>query len=149
MGLEVRSNSITYNSCISACEKGQAWQQAMILLSQMPQSTIVADTITYNTTTSACAGAVQWQLALFMLKSMAPGTVSRSSVTFNAALRACERRSLWRTSLELLSALRLHKVRGDEETRRCILSTWDRSGIHSLDSRPCIGRAGSCLWPPL
>merc|ERR1719359_2313321 len=50
----MKPNVITYNSTISACEKGQEWIMAMTLLREMQQWHMKPDVITYSSSISAC-----------------------------------------------------------------------------------------------
>ena len=55
---------ITYSAAISACEKGQKWQQALGLLAETRSVSVLPNVITYNTAISACEKGEQWQQAL-------------------------------------------------------------------------------------
>ena len=55
---------ITYSAAISACEKGQQWEEALRLLGEMKKKDITPNVITYNTTISACEKGGQWVEAL-------------------------------------------------------------------------------------
>ena len=61
---------ISYNSAISACEKGQQWKQALSQLLEMwtPQRT--PDVINYNSAISACEKGQQSEQALSLLLEM-------------------------------------------------------------------------------
>jgi pentatricopeptide repeat protein len=61
---------IPYRAAISACEKGEQWQQAFGLLAVMQQSVLVPGVIAYNAAISACEKSEQWQQALGVLAVM-------------------------------------------------------------------------------
>ena len=65
-GEGVQRHTITYSAAISACVKGEQWQQALDLLERMPGEGLERNTITYNAAISACAnGEKQLALDLF------------------------------------------------------------------------------------
>ena len=45
---------ISYSATISACEKGERWEQALSLLPEVRRSWLGPDVISYNAATSAC-----------------------------------------------------------------------------------------------
>ena len=51
---QLEPDVISYNSAISACEKGQQWQQALMLFSEMGQQHVVPNVVTHNAAISAC-----------------------------------------------------------------------------------------------
>ena len=87
-----------YNAAISACEKGEQWQQALDLFVAEQRVELLPDVITCNTSI-ACEKREQWQQALGLLGSpdVFPNSVTRSpdvfpnSVTNSAAISACEK----------------------------------------------------------
>ena len=60
---------ISYNSTISACEKGQQWEQAVSLLPEMRSYWLEPDVISYSSLISACEKGKQWEQALGLLIS--------------------------------------------------------------------------------
>ena len=53
-GGRVQRDTITYNSAISACEKGEQWQQALELFERMRGECVQRNTCTYSAAISAC-----------------------------------------------------------------------------------------------
>ena len=52
---QLEPNAVSYIATISACEKGQQWQQTSINLSQeMWRSQLESDVVGFNVATSAC-----------------------------------------------------------------------------------------------
>ena len=78
-----------YNAAISACEKGEQWQQALDLFVAEQRVELLPDVITCNTSI-ACEKREQWQQALGLLGSL---DVFPNSVTYSAAISACEKGS--------------------------------------------------------
>ena len=52
--LLARGDVISYNSAISACEKGQQWKQALSLLPEVRSSSLAANVVSYKSASSAC-----------------------------------------------------------------------------------------------
>ncbi|CAK0789332.1 unnamed protein product [Prorocentrum cordatum] len=62
---------ISYNAGMSACEKGEQWQRALSLLSEMIEAKSEPDVIiSYSAGISACEKGEQWQRALSLLSEM-------------------------------------------------------------------------------
>ena len=73
------------SAAISACEKGQQWQQALSLLAVMHQTFALPEVTSYSAVISACEKDQRWQQALGLLELMLqtrvlPGVISCSSV---------------------------------------------------------------------
>ncbi|CAK0874044.1 unnamed protein product [Prorocentrum cordatum] len=61
---------LSYSVGISACEKGEQWQLALALLSEMWEAKLEPDVISCNAGISACVKGEQWQRALALLSEM-------------------------------------------------------------------------------
>ncbi|CAK0829746.1 unnamed protein product [Prorocentrum cordatum] len=61
---------ICYNARISVCEKGEQWQRALSLFSEMWQARLEPDVISYSASIRACEAGGQWAKALDLLESM-------------------------------------------------------------------------------
>ena len=59
---------ISFSAAISACEKGQQWEQALELLETMLLLGVRANIITFNAVLSALEKAGKWHLALDFLE---------------------------------------------------------------------------------
>ena len=71
-------DTITCNAAISACEKGEQWQQALELFERMWCESVKRDTITYNSAISAYEKSGQWQQALELFERMWCESVKRA-----------------------------------------------------------------------
>ena len=60
---------ISFSACISACEKGKQWEQALELLETMPRLQVEANIITFNAVLSALEKAALWRVALDFLEA--------------------------------------------------------------------------------
>ena len=69
----IPQNTITYNAAIQACERGDAWREAIRLFERMREAGVQQDTITYNAVVRACERAGQWELAFDFMKQMELG----------------------------------------------------------------------------
>ena len=84
------STLVSYNAGISACEKGEQWQRALALLSEVWEAKLEPDVISYNAGISACEKGEQWQRALALLSEMWEAKLEPDVVlpTLQATLRA-------------------------------------------------------------
>ncbi|CAK9105886.1 unnamed protein product [Durusdinium trenchii] len=93
---------VTWNSAISACDKGQQWHIALVLLDEMKQTDIKADVVSYNTAMSACCRSHNWILGMELLDKMRWTRLEMDRVTLNIAVAACETATLWLVALRML-----------------------------------------------
>ena len=70
MTYSVQRNTITYNAAISACGKGEQWQQALHLSKRLPGEGVEQHSITYNTAINTCEKSEKWQQGLCLLERM-------------------------------------------------------------------------------
>ncbi|CAK0866989.1 unnamed protein product, partial [Prorocentrum cordatum] len=68
--LEPNATGLSYNAGISACEKGEKWQQALSLLREMRAARSEPNVVSYSAGVSACEKGEQWQRALSLLSEM-------------------------------------------------------------------------------
>ncbi|CAK0879656.1 unnamed protein product [Prorocentrum cordatum] len=61
---------VNYNAGISACAKGEQWQRALALLSEMWEAKLDPDVTSYSAGITACKSGGQWQRALALLTEM-------------------------------------------------------------------------------
>ena len=88
---------VSYSAGISACEKGEQWQRALALLSEMWEAKLEPDVISYGAFISACDKGKQWRLALSLLSEMwelkfEPNVICLCHKTRDSA---CKRGSKW------------------------------------------------------
>ncbi|CAK0902491.1 unnamed protein product, partial [Prorocentrum cordatum] len=92
----------SYSAGISACEKGEQWQGALALLSEMWEAGLEPDVISYSALISACEKGEQWHRALALLSEMwevrlEPNLIS-TTLGLARAGRASSGSGLWRCS---------------------------------------------------
>ncbi|CAK0905365.1 unnamed protein product [Prorocentrum cordatum] len=93
---------VSYSAGISACEKGEQWQRALALLSEMREAKLDPhDIFSYSAGISACGKGAQWQRALALLSEMreerleptvisyAPGSARVKKVSSGCGLWRC------------------------------------------------------------
>ncbi|CAK0877493.1 unnamed protein product [Prorocentrum cordatum] len=78
---------VSYSAGISACEKGEQWQPALALLSEMWEAKLEPDVISYSAGISACGKSEQWHRALALLSEM-----REAQLEPNVNLALCPRR---------------------------------------------------------
>lgn len=83
-----QANSITCNAALSACEKGNQWQRALVLF-QMLKTSGQGTFVTHCAALGACAEGIQWLLALQVLGNMREVQM-HSLVASCMAAHACE-----------------------------------------------------------
>ena len=102
----LRLNSISCNSAVSACSRGDHWHLAWELFACMSISRISTDAFTYSSLVSAFD---QWELALCTLDVE---DVEADEVVMNAAIDTCAHGG-WTVGIKLLEDMRRKKIRGD------------------------------------
>ncbi|CAL1159497.1 unnamed protein product [Cladocopium goreaui] len=115
MGLQ--KDIFSYNSAISACEKGSRLQETsrwetsagsedgLELLDMMCLHQLQPDVFTFSSLISACEKTSSWPLALDLLCSMGRWAVRPNTVSFNACISAAGGGGAWQLALELLRML--------------------------------------------
>jgi len=85
----------SFNSAISACEKGAEWRWALQLLADVATARASPDTITFNSAISACENSFQWQVALQLLADMPASTIEQDVYSYNSTMSACAAAGQW------------------------------------------------------
>eukprot|EP00434_Breviolum_minutum_P015597 symbB.v1.2.013739.t1/scaffold901.1/size153659/2 len=123
---------IAYNQRLNTLARGSAWQEALLLLSQLPKATLRGDVVAYTAAIHAChhgpwpfvvslfdelrSNALQldiiacgaaiaglaWPSGLGLLKDLPQLTIQVDMVTFNGAIHQCATSTAWPWSLTLL-----------------------------------------------
>ena len=101
MDLE-RPDLIACSSAITACAKGAAWQQALLLMRMLCQMQIRLDVIIYGAGISACEKAGAWQHAGSLLRELLDEQMQTNSVVYNTSISACARSGTWQAAWDLL-----------------------------------------------
>eukprot|EP00397_Hematodinium_sp_SG-2012_P010854 GEMP01010980.1.p1 GENE.GEMP01010980.1~~GEMP01010980.1.p1 ORF type:complete len:618 (+),score=142.76 GEMP01010980.1:258-2111(+) len=102
----VRPDVVSYNSAISACEKGHQWELTVRLLRDMCRiKHMTPDVVSFTAAISACGKARQWGLALELLQT-ALQRVRPDVIIYNACMSACAHAGKWEHALTLLHELR-------------------------------------------
>ncbi|CAK0881698.1 unnamed protein product [Prorocentrum cordatum] len=114
--LNVERNMITYSAGISACEKGEQWQRALALLSEMwaaelkPNVIWSAVTLGSARARRAGSGSGPWRCsARCGMRSWSP----TSSSLYSAGISACEKGVQWQRALALLREMWEAKLEPD------------------------------------
>lgn len=66
----VRNSLIALNSAITACEKCEKWQHALMLLNECWHFGVQADVVSFSAAISACSRCEQWERSLDLLHDM-------------------------------------------------------------------------------
>lgn len=78
-------DSVAYRLAISACARGGAWQDGILLLQEMPCPDVVA----YTAAITGCEYAGEWKRAFELLEQMRNSSVQPNQVTMAAVIGAC------------------------------------------------------------
>ncbi|CAK0795975.1 unnamed protein product [Prorocentrum cordatum] len=84
---------LSYNAGISACEKGEQWQRALALLSEMREARLEPNVISYNAELCACERCGQWRQALSLLDEMRAIHLKPDDLSYNMGVAAYEKSS--------------------------------------------------------
>ncbi|CAK0851352.1 unnamed protein product, partial [Prorocentrum cordatum] len=105
---------LSYSAGISACEKGEQWQQSLALLCDMRETKLEFDGISCTAVISACEKGEQWQRALALLREMwETKLVPNVIFSYSAGISACEKGEQWQRALALLSEMQEAKLEPD------------------------------------
>ena len=88
----IEPNVISYNSAISACEKGKQWEEALRLLQEMTDRGIEPDMFSYKSTIEACFIPGKYLNALSLVRQARKSGIFPIFATRNAPvwdLRGC------------------------------------------------------------
>lgn len=102
------ANSISFNSVVTALERGSQWEGASTILGRMMQSmhcVRLPNEITIGAWVTACGRSTKWQLAA---EGCRQHDVRPSQATYNAAISSCEKATQWQFALLLLKLL--HRI---------------------------------------
>eukprot|EP00397_Hematodinium_sp_SG-2012_P004514 GEMP01004526.1.p1 GENE.GEMP01004526.1~~GEMP01004526.1.p1 ORF type:complete len:1110 (+),score=304.38 GEMP01004526.1:435-3764(+) len=104
------ADTISYNACISALQKGKGanWSIALQLLNTMKENSVAFTVISLNAMLSVLGNQGLWQRALDLLVAMENGEyegVKPDTISYNAVMTACEKRRMWHGALELLARM--------------------------------------------
>ncbi|CAL1131192.1 unnamed protein product [Cladocopium goreaui] len=138
-----------YNAAISACNKGEEWQRALQLLSNLPQAQLLPDVVTFNTASSACGKVSEWQRSLTLLQQMQDLQLEATVISFGAALSAAEKGQQWPLALQLLSEMKDGLVAGNVIVFSAAISACEK-GSQWLQAMQLLedlkeGCGGQCL----
>ena len=61
LGTQATPSGISCNAAVSACEKGDEWEQASILLSPMPEIQVTPNEFSSGAAISACKRGGEWK----------------------------------------------------------------------------------------
>ena len=104
---------ISYGTAVSACEKEGRWEEAVYLLSRLPEVRIAGDLSFYNAVISASEKGSRWQMALRLLPMISVLRLEADVVSYSSAISACQKCEEWRVALLLLSEMKMIHVKVD------------------------------------
>ncbi|CAE7734606.1 EMB2076 [Symbiodinium sp. CCMP2592] len=104
-GLGIGVDEVSVTSALGACEKGQQWETALLLLFGMPKRALRADLVCINAAASAAAAGRQAAVVEELLGSLRKRQMAPDVYSYNALLNAYERSRLWQEALVTLKEM--------------------------------------------
>lgn len=108
-------------AAVSACDKAEKWQEALLLLHKMAQKELAPDSIAATAALSSCAGASQWELAIHFFNHFHLWKLTIDEVMYSCCIKACAKGAQVQKSFQLLATMQLQKVMPNEI---CFTATW-------------------------
>ncbi|CAK0869099.1 unnamed protein product [Prorocentrum cordatum] len=119
---------LAYNVVISACGKGEQWQQTLALLSGMREAKMEPDVISYSATISACGEGEQWLRALVLLRELWEAELELDVTSYRAGMFACQKGGQWQRTLSVLNEMRKANLDADFMSYRAGISACQKGG---------------------
>ena len=79
---QAQKDAITYSAAISACEKGNEWEKALVLFASIHQAKLQIGTTVSSATISACGKGSEWVRAIQLLGTMAQDRIAMNTVAY-------------------------------------------------------------------
>ncbi|CAJ1349354.1 unnamed protein product, partial [Effrenium voratum] len=117
---------VNFNAAISACEKGQQWEQALTLLDAAGGLRVQAETITFSGAISACEKCRQWERALAMLGQLKRSRLTADTIIYSAAISACEKSGRWQQAVLVLQQMLEERVPTDMVLYSAVMSACEK-----------------------
>eukprot|EP00434_Breviolum_minutum_P021185 symbB.v1.2.018690.t1/scaffold1410.1/size216244/16 len=124
--LGIQSNTVSFNTTISACAKSYHWQWSMHLHHEMEQQKVLKDIISYSAGISACEKVGQWRLALQLFEEIHLHRVRNDVIGYGAAISACEKGAAWEQALALYRCCLEEGVRCDSVIYSACISAFEK-----------------------
>ncbi|CAK0852609.1 unnamed protein product, partial [Prorocentrum cordatum] len=106
VGGKAAAQLISYSVGISACEKGEQWQRALALLSEMKEVKLEPNDFSYSAGVTACEKGGQWQQALSILRTVRLRKLDVDFMAYGNTASMCEQGGQWSQALALLGEVR-------------------------------------------
>lgn len=122
--MKQNANSISFNSVVTALERGSQWEGASTIVRRMMQSmhcVRLPNEITIGAWVTACGRSTKWRLAV---EGCRKEDVRPSQLTYNAAISSCEKARQWQFALVLL---KLHRLRRDLISQNAAISACEKA----------------------
>lgn len=127
----VAPDVVLYSACISACEKGSEWQQALVLF-ESAVAEAQCDVVLYNAIISAFEKCGHWVLALHFLEDMELQNLAPDGITYSALISACEKGLQWQKALDLLNLAKTMHEKIDAITLNAVISSVEKCGLWQI-----------------
>ena len=94
-GQRLKPNVVTFNTVLSACEKGRRWEQALRWLDQLREEILTPNVVTSSAAISACETRLQWVRAVTLLDDLLQKGLEPGVITCSALVSACGKGEAW------------------------------------------------------
>jgi len=116
------ADTISYNACISSCEKAEELGACLQLLTRMAYASVERDSITYNAAVSCAEKKARADVALRLLLECKASKVQLDDISFNTAVMACDKSGAWTEAMALLGELAQKAMEAAPRTHNAALS---------------------------
>eukprot|EP00438_Fugacium_kawagutii_P003513 Skav229082 [mRNA] locus=scaffold157:194399:195664:- [translate_table: standard] len=140
---------VSYNSLISACEKGSEWQRAFHCFESISHAKLSPTIVSYGAAISALAKVGFWRDALFLSNSMQDGKITPDVKSYSACITSCERAAEWRRALDFFQNMCDFRLRPNLVSFNAIISACQKAGQWQRALAIFHGLPGADLRPDL
>ena len=124
--VKIQLDVISYNAAISACQKGNRPENALMLFREMQQYQIEATATSFNAVMSSCG--IQWQQALIMFDDMQSAEMELDVISFSAAISSCDIAGEWQRAWDLFHTMPQAKIQPNLIVFNALMSSCERYG---------------------
>ena len=103
--MDIEPNEISFNTVISAAEKGDHWEHALLIVEAMPAAGVRGDVITYSSLIRACERGASWERVLQQTSIMMQSSSLPDIICCNNAASALEAAAQWEMAMKQLGQM--------------------------------------------
>ena len=119
-----RTDAISHNCAIKACDIVAKWPHALALLAGLPKE-VLADAVTYSATISACQKSSKWQ-SVFSILDIERGW-RPVGTTCNSVLAGCANAARWREAVSFFTDIVSARLQPDVVSYNCKITAYENA----------------------